>query len=246
MSQQKEMSKRQMRRQQIRRKETRGRLIWIGLVTLGAFFFAFLIIWPNMKPVADVIVPEPQSYPQADKVALGDPTAPVTIDAFEDFQCPSCRRYTLEIEPLIIENLIATGKVHYVFHNYPFLDGPGAGNGGESDQAANAAMCASEQDKFWEMNAIIFANWNGENQGAYSDRRLQAFAEKTGLEMDKFNACFDANKYKADIQADFDAGTDLGVTGTPSIFVNGTIVKPGFIPSYEDIAAAVEAASANQ
>ncbi len=244
MSHHKEMSKRQMRRQQIRRKETRGRLIWTGLITLVAFLIAFLFIWPNVKPVAEVIVPQPNSYPQADGLGLGDPNAPVTIDVFEDFQCPSCRRFTLEVEPLIIENLVATGKVHYVFHTYPFLDGPGAGNGGESDQAANAGMCAVEQDKFWEMNAIIFANWNGENQGAFEDRRLKAFAEKIGLDTDQFNSCFDANKYKADIQADFEAGEELGVTGTPSVFVNNVIVNPGFIPSYDEIVAAVEAAAA--
>jgi protein-disulfide isomerase len=103
-------------------------------------------------------------------------------------------------------------------------------------------MCASEQNKFWEMQGTIFANWNGENQGAYNDRRLTAFAEKTGLDMDAFNACFKANKYKAEIQADFDFGNTLGVQGTPSIFVNKTLVTPEHVPSYDDIAAAVEAA----
>ncbi len=244
MSNTKDMSKRQARREQVRRKEQRGRLIGIGLITIGAIFVAFLLIYPNVKPVADVATAEPQSYPQADKTALGDPNAPVKIDAYEDFQCPSCRKYTEETEPLIIKNLVATGKVYYVFHNYPFLDGAGAGNGGESDQAANAAMCASEQNKFWEMSATIFANWNGENQGAYNDRRLTAFAEKTGLDMTAFNACFEAKKYKAEIQADFDGGNAIGVQGTPSVFVNGTFIKPGFIPSYEDVLEAVDAALA--
>ncbi len=239
-----EMSKRQARREQIRRKDKRGRLIGIGLTIIGASLVAFLIIYPNVKPAAAVLTAVPQSYPLADKTSLGDPKAPVRIDAYEDFQCPACRRYTQEIEPLIIENLIATGKVYYVFHNYPFLDGAGAGNKGESDQAANAAMCASEQDMFWEMHDTIFANWNSENQGAYADRRLTAFAEKTGLDMISFDACFKANKYKTEIQADFDGGNAVGVQGTPSIFVNGTIVKPGFIPSYDDVLQAVEAALA--
>ena len=79
-------------------------------------------------------------------------------------------------KPLVIQNLVATGKARYVFHNYPFLDGNGVGSSGESDQAANAAMCANEQDKFWEMHSTLYANWN-ENQGAFSSRRLQAMAE---------------------------------------------------------------------
>ncbi len=244
MNNEKDVSKRQARREQIRRKDQRGRLIGIGLISIGAIFIAFLIIYPNFKPAAEVIAAEPRSYPQADKTALGDPNAPVKIDAYEDFQCPACGRYTEETESLIIDNLVSTGKVYYVFHNYPFIDGPGAGSKGESDQAANAAMCAAEQNKFWEMHATIFANWNGENQRAYSDERLTAFAEKTGLDMTAFNSCFKANKYKAEIQADFDNGNAVGVQGTPSIFVNGSFVTPGYVPSYDEVLKAVEAALA--
>ena len=244
MNNQKDVSKRQARREQIRRKDQRNRLIGIGLISIGAIFVAFLIIYPNVKPVAEVIAAEPRSYPQADKTALGDPNAPVKIDAYEDFQCPACGKYTEETEPLIIDNLVSTGKVYYVFHNYPFLDGAGAGSNGESDQAANAAMCATEQNKFWEMHATIYANWNGENQGAYSDRRLTDFAEAIGLDMTAFNSCFKANKYKAEIQADFDNGDTIGVQGTPSIFVNGTFVTPGYVPSYDEVVQAVEAALA--
>ncbi len=242
MSTEKEMSKRQLRRAKMHQAQMRSRMMTIGLMVIGALMVAFVLIYPNVKPVAEVVTAEPRSYPQADKNSLGDPNAPVKIDVFSDFQCPACRIFAQEIEPLVIENLVATGKVYYVFHNYPFIDGAGAGNGGESDQAANAVMCASEQNKFWEMQGTIFANWNGENQGAYNDGRLTAFAEKTGLDMDAFNACFKANKYKAEIQADFDFGNTLDVRGTPSIFVNKTLVTPEHVPSYDDIAAAVDAA----
>jgi protein-disulfide isomerase len=238
----KEMSKRRLRREKMRQSEMRSRMVTIGLMVIGALMVAFVLIYPNVKPVAEVVTAEPQSYPQADKNSLGDPNAPVKIDVFEDFQCPACRIFTQETESLVIENLVATGKVYYVFHNYPFIDGVGAGNGGESDQAANAVMCASEQDKFWEMHSIIFANWNGENQGAFNDKRLMAFAEKTGLDMDAFSACFIDNKYKAEIQADFDFGNTLGVQGTPSVLVNEILITPEHVPSYDDIAAAVEAA----
>jgi protein-disulfide isomerase len=185
----------------------------------------------------------PAALPQADGLSVGDPNAPVTIDVFEDFQCPACQFFTESIEPLVIENLVATGKARYVFHNYSFLDGNGAGSNGESDKAANASMCANEQGKFWEMHNILYANWNGENQGAFSDRRLQAMAESLGLDMDAFNTCFDANKYEAEIQADFDLGEEMGVTGTPTVFVNGARVgAPGKIASYQEIEQAVNAA----
>lgn len=236
------VSKRQERRERMQRQQQRQRLVLIGLVVLGALLVAFALIYPNVKSVGEIITVTPGALPNANGLSLGDAKAPATIDVFEDFQCPACRSFTESIEPLITQNLVSTGKARYVFHNYPFIDGNGASNGGESDQAANAAMCANEQSKFWEMHAIIYANWNGENQGSLSDRRLQAMAQSIGLDMNAFNACFNANKFKADIQADFDKGLKMGVNGTPSVFVNGhSVGQPGKIASYDEIAQAVNA-----
>jgi protein-disulfide isomerase len=236
------ISKREERRQKMQRQQQRQRLITIGLITLVAALLVFLVVWQPLSSVGEIITVTPAALPNAAGLSLGDPNAPATIDVFEDSQCPACQRFTESTEPLIIQNLIATGNARYVFHHYPFLDGDGVGSSGESDQAANAAMCANEQDKFWEMHSILFANWNGENQGAFNNRRLQAMAESIGLDMDTFNSCFDANKYEAELQADFDLGQQMGVSGTPTVFVNGQRVgQPRQVPSYEEIADAVNA-----
>lgn len=240
-------SKRQERRERMQRQQQRQRLLTIGAIVLGAAIIVFAVVWPQVKSVGDIITITPAALPNPDGLSLGDANAPVTIDIFEDFQCPACRSFTESIEPLVIQNLVAPGKARYVFHNYPFIDGNGVGNSGESDQAANAAMCANEQGKFWEMHAILYANWNGENQGNLSDRRLQAMAESIGLDMNTFNDCFNANKYEDDIQADFDLGEQMGVSGTPSVFVNGAKVgQPGKIASYDEIAQAVNAIDPGQ
>lgn len=238
------LSKRQARRQQMQRQQQRQRLFVIGLIVIVATLVVLGIVWQNRPvPVGEIITITPVALPNTDGLSVGDANAPVTIDVFEDFQCPACKSFTENIETLVIENLVATGKARYVFHNYPFLDGDGAGTSGESDQAANASLCANEQGKFWEMHSIIYANWNQENQGAYSDPRLQAMAQSLGLDMDAFNACFDANKYEEDIQADFDLGNELGVSGTPTVFVNGLKVgAEGKIATYEEIAQTVEQA----
>jgi protein-disulfide isomerase len=238
-------SKRQERRERMQRQQQRQRLTIIGLIALGAALIVGVVVWQQLQPIGDIITVTPAALPNADDLSLGDANAPATIDVFEDFQCPACRSFTESIEPLIIENLVATGKARYVFHHYPFLDDTtNPFGGGESDQAANAAMCASEQGKFWEMHSILFANWNGENQGNLSDRRLQAMAESIGLDMNAFNDCFSANKYEVEIQADFDLGEQIGVSGTPSVFVNGSKVgQPGKIATYEEIAQAVSAIS---
>ena len=116
----------------------------------------------------------------------------------------------------------------------------------ESDQAANASMCAAEQGRFWDYKEILFANWDGENQGAYADRRLLAFAESLGLEMDGFKKCFNSNTYQTQIDKDFSDGLATGVESTPSIFVNGELVTnpdgANLVPTYEDVAAAIDAA----
>lgn len=236
------VSKRQQRREQQQRQQQRQRLLLIGAVVAGAALVVFALIYPNVKSVGEIIAVTPATLPNADGLSLGDAKAPATIDVFEDFQCPACKSFTESIEPLVIENLVSTGKARYVFHNYPFIDGSGAGSGGESDQAANAAMCANDQNKFWDMHALLYANWNGENKGNLSDRRLQAMAESAGLDMNAFNTCFNANKFKTDIQADFDKGQQMGVNGTPTVFVNGNQVgQPGKIASYDEIAQAVNA-----
>jgi protein-disulfide isomerase len=241
------VSKRQERREKMQRQQQRQRLITIGLITLGAALVVLAVIWPQLRPVGEIVTVTPAALPDADGLSLGDPNAPVTIDVFEDFQCPACQRFTENTEPLIIQNLVASGQARYVFHHYPFLDGNGAGSSGESDQAANAAMCANEQDKFWEMHSILYANWNGENQGAFSTRRLQAMAESLGLDMDAFNSCFSGNKFQTEIQADFDLGGQMGVSGTPTVFVNGQRVgQPRQVPSYQEIADAVNAIAAPQ
>ena len=235
-------SKRQERREKVKKQESRSRLITIGLIIAGALLIMSAFVWLQPKP-ADIIVPEPRTdLVNANGLSMGDPNAPAVIDVFEDFQCPACQFFSDSVEPLIIQYLVTPGKARYVFHNYPFIDGDGASNGGESDQAANASMCANEQDKFWDMEKIIFANWNGENQGNLNDRQLAAMAEELGLDMNAFNSCFDANKYRSDIQADFDLGKEMGVTGTPTVFVNGVrIGEAGKIATFQEIAVAVDA-----
>jgi protein-disulfide isomerase len=235
-------SKRQERRAKIRQQETRSRLVTILLLVFGAALVVLAFIYPQFKSVGEIITPEARDLPSADGMSIGDPNAPVTIDVFEDFQCPACQFFAESVQPQIVTYLVDTGKARLVFHNYPFIDGDGAFNGGESDRAANASMCANEQNRFWDMEAIIYANWNGENQGNLSNQKLKAMAESIALDTDAFNACFDDNKYQDQIQADFELGQEMGVSGTPSVFVNGAKVgQTGKIATFQEIAVAVDA-----
>lgn len=236
----KKLSKRQLIREQRRRQARTQRFGIIGGVVILAVLVATALIYPNLESSGKISTVEAYPRPTTGGTAMGDPNAPVRLDVFEDFQCPACVHYTEEVEGRIAEAYVATGQVYYVFHHYPFLDSNSTGK--ESQQAANASMCAAEQELFWEYHDILFANWNGENAGAFRDKRLMAFAETLGLDMDLFSTCFEENRYLEEIQADYNLGIEMGVRGTPSVFVNGQHITPGFVPGFEDVQQAVEAA----
>ncbi|HLE13692.1 MAG TPA: thioredoxin domain-containing protein [Anaerolineales bacterium] len=230
-------TKRQATREKRRQQQRKQRMYIVLGIVIAAVAVAALLIIPSLLPAEDINTITPVDRPNVDGKALGDPNAPVKIDVYEDFQCPACKTYTTDIEPRVVDDFVATGQVYYVFRQFPFLDDRAIGK--ESDQAANASMCAAGQDRFWDYHDILFANWNGENQNAYSDKRLVAFAEALNLDVQAFNDCFESNAYEDDINADLNLGKSLGITGTPSVLVNGTLVSPGFVPSYQDIADAV-------
>jgi protein-disulfide isomerase len=249
------MSKRQEIRQRRQRERTRNRLLVISLVAAGALLIASIFILPGIlqatgsSPTADTpivaITPRAINAPMSG-TSMGDPNAPVKMDVWEDFQCSGCVYYSKNLIPQIIQNYIETGKIYYTFHFMPFIDG----GAGESHQAANAAMCANEQGRFWDYHDMLFANWTGENVGDYTDTRLVAYAEQIGLDMKAFKNCFEANTYANQISQDAQAGSDKGVPPTPGIFVNGQAVVnstgQNLIPSFDDISRAIDTALAGK
>ncbi len=246
------MSKRQEIRARRRNAQIRNRIIVILLVTAGALLIVFALVIPSINRAGAIKAAGTAITPIAtrafttkvDGLHLGDPNAPVKIDVWEDFQCSACLDYTKTIEPDIVTNQIETGKVYYTYHFFLIID-QGDPNG-ESHKAAEAAMCANEQGHFWDYHDILVANWLGENAGSYTDTRLQTMAQDVNLDMTAFNTCYQSHKYENQITQDMAAGQAKNVTGTPSVFVNGTILTPGQIPSYNDISQAVDKAISGQ
>jgi protein-disulfide isomerase len=230
-------TKRQATREKRRQQQRKRRLYIVLGVVIAAFVIAALLIIPSLLPAGNIITITPIERPNVDGKAMGDPNAPVKIDVYEDFQCPACKSYTENIEPRVVKDFVATGQVYYVYRTFPFLDDRSLSK--ESDQAANASMCAAEQNRFWDYHDMLFANWNGENQNSFSDKRLVAFAESLNLDMQAFNSCFEKDAYHDVINSELEQGKSIGIQGTPSVLVNGQLVSPGLVPSYEDIATAV-------
>jgi protein-disulfide isomerase len=217
-------SKRQERRERVRQQETRRRLLTIGLITMGAILLVFAVVWPQIKPVAEVVAVDPGTHPNANDNSMGDPNAPIKIEEFSDFQCPFCERFHQETEPLLRQYYIDTGKVQFVYRsmgNWVSQNIGGART--ESQDSALAAYCAGDQNKFWEMHAHLFANVLGEDAGSFTDKRLAAIAEKAGLNMDEFNSCYGSGKYEDRVQQDLKDGQAANVNGTPAFLISYTV-----------------------
>ena len=227
-------SKRQERRSKMVQKERRSRLVTIGLVTLGAALLVFAIVWPQLRPVAQVVAVDPGSHPNPKDNSMGNPNALVTIEEFSDFQCPFCERFHKETEPLLRQYYIDTDKVRFVYRSMgnfvsdniaraAAAQGTSIPAKTESQDAALAAYCAGDQNKFWEMHAYLFANALGEDAGSFTDRRLAAIAKKAGLNMDQFNSCYSSGKFKDRVQQDAQDGQAANITGTPGFIITYTV-----------------------
>ena len=229
MSPEREKSKRQARREQVERRQQRQRLITIGLIVVGALLIVAPIAYQMLKPIAEVVSVDPGTHPSADDNSMGDPNALILIEEFSDFQCPFCERFHKETEPLLRQYYIDTGKVRFVYRSMGnFVSDNIARSQGtpaktESRDAALAAYCAGDQNKFWEMHAHLFANALGEDVGSFSDERLKAIAETVGLDMNQFNSCYDSGKYEDRVQKDFEDGQAANINGTPGFIITYTV-----------------------
>ncbi|HET9907184.1 MAG TPA: thioredoxin domain-containing protein [Anaerolineales bacterium] len=217
-------SKRQERRDRMQQRERRNRLVTIGIITLVAAFLVFAIVWPQIRPIAEVVSVETSPRSNVDRNAVGDPNAPIKIEEFADFQCPFCERFFEQTEPLLMQHYVDTGKVQFVYRSMGnFVSQNMGGARTESQDAAAAAYCAADQGKFWEMHDALYFNVLGEDAGSFTDRRLGAIAESVGLDMNEFNDCYSSGKYADQVQQDFADGQAAGVTGTPGFVVTYTV-----------------------
>ncbi|MDR3572734.1 MAG: thioredoxin domain-containing protein [Anaerolineaceae bacterium] len=229
------MSKREeMKAKRIKAQRTQN-FVTIAIIAVAAILIIGIIVYPYLKPVGTIVVPTPVNYPQPDKNNLGNPNAPVKVEAFEDFQCPFCKAYTQGTEPLVITNYVSTGKVYYTFTPFSFLDDQAGNSAQESKTAAAAAYCAMDQGKFWQYHDMIYANQTGENVGDFTQRRLVAFAGKLGLDTNTFQTCLSSGKYTQQVLNDKAFASSKGVNATPYFLVNGKLVdSSGLIQAIND------------
>jgi protein-disulfide isomerase len=231
MSPDKVVSRRQERREQVRRQEQRGRLLTIILIVVGALFVVFALVYPQIKPIAGIITVTPHERPSVDRNSMGDPKAPIQITEFSDFQCPYCKQFFGQTEALIVQYYVTTGKVHFTYRSAGnwvsnnIASATGAAAMTESQDAALAAYCAADQNKFWEMHDALFGNNRDiEDQGSFADRRLTAIARTVdGLDVKTWQDCYNSGKYENQVKQDLDDATTAKIDGTPYFVITYTV-----------------------
>jgi protein-disulfide isomerase len=140
--------------------------------------------------------------------SIGREDAPVTMVEFTDYQCPFCRKYHADTFAELKKNYIDTGKVRFISRDLPLDFHPYA------QKAAEAARCAGDQNKFWELRDRMITNSADLSQDA-----ILKMAKVDSLDMTTFRACLDADKHKAEIQKDAADASALGISGTPSFII---------------------------
>jgi protein-disulfide isomerase len=165
-------------------------------------------------------------------LSWGPANAPVKIVEFSNFGCSHCRDFAADDGKRLREEYEGTGKVRFDF--MPFSLGSA-----EPDDAANAAICAADQGRFWDYHDLLFAR-QGVSADAFSAASLKQYGQQLGLDAAKFNACVDSVAHDDKVHQTSKQGTSMGVNATPTIFVNNDRVV-GAVP-YDQLKAKIDAA----
>ncbi len=149
---------------------------------------------------------------------LGSGSAKVTVVEYADYQCPFCERWYTSTWPDLKAKYVDTGKIKFVYQDFAFL-------GPDSNTLAEGSHCAADQNKFWQYHDYIFSHQQQENTGWATQDKVEALAQNiSGLNSSQFNQCLNSGKYKQEVLDETAAGRQYGVTGTPTVFVNGTAI----------------------
>jgi protein-disulfide isomerase len=144
--------------------------------------------------------------------SLGAADAPIVLIEFADFECPFCQRHAQQTHARLLAEY--GDQIRFIYKDFPLSSlHPNAYS------AALAGQCAHEQGKFWEYHDLLFSGRLGLGREAYD-----AYAEEAGLDAAAFAACLDEDRYAEAVQADYDFALQLGVSSTPTFFVNGVAV----------------------
>ena len=212
-----------------------GRWFWavLGIVAVGGVGGLLLAGNGSPEPLgplsqADVDV---EADSGAYAAAVGPADAPVTVREFADYTCPHCARFAALPGPALRRDYARSGQVRMLFYDFPLR------RQGNSIPSALAARCAGAQGEYWAMHDKLFSeqgDWvrEGSPEGTFAD-----YADELGLDVGAFNECYSERRFLEEIMASRRYGDQLGVTGTPALFVEDTQAQNY---AYETVASLID------
>jgi len=210
-------------------------LALVAVAGIGAL--AYVLAKPKPRAQEVTVSTDTANAGASHGYSFGKTDAPVQILEFGDFECPQCARFATLTEPDLRKRLVGTGQVSFTFYDFPIPE-----IHRNTEAASNAAACADEQGKFWEMHDRIFDSqdrWNGEA----TDQPGKIFAELAagiGLNVPSWQQCFDARKYQKRINANLAEGLRRGVNATPSFIIDNRLHTGSM--GYDELKAVVDSA----
>ena len=209
----------------------------VVIAVVGASILAYVA---SRKPEAAAPTPlkvDAATAGPAQGYLIGNPNAPVTILEFADFECPACGRFATITEPDVRKRIIETGLANLTFYDFPL---PQHLN---SQSASNAAACADDQGKFWPMHDQLFASQDQWSTQATDNPKpmFMSYAGRIGLDVGKFESCYDARTHQKRIEANFAEGERHKVNSTPTFVIGSQSYANAM--SYDELKAAVDSAA---
>lgn len=154
----------------------------------------------------------PPAAPSAPALIIGRRTAKVTIIEYGDFHCPSCEAFFRQVEPQIQANYIAPGLVKLEYRVFPWI-------GPDSVRAGEAAYCANDQGKFAQFHDALYEDQGAEHANVFTPAKLDQIASSLGLNVSRFNTCFNSGKYSSVASGGVAAAENNGIDATPTFFI---------------------------
>ncbi|PDW02473.1 DsbA family protein [Candidatus Viridilinea mediisalina] len=154
----------------------------------------------------------------------GDPDAPVTVIKYSDFQCPSCAFYYRNLGKIIERDYIETGKVHFIYHEFPLEGFQNALPAGE------ASRCAGEQGAYWGMHSLLMQNQDTWAPLSNARNVFSGYAGQLGINRAAFDECLSSGRHRETLLAAAQSAIAAGITGTPTFEVNGQVVNTSGLP----------------
>jgi protein-disulfide isomerase len=193
---------------------------FLALIAAIIVVFAGIIAFGGKKSEA----PSGKSAAAATQHFKGNEKATVTLTEYGDFQCPYCKQYEPTVQQVVETN---KDKIRFQFRNFPIVN-----IHQNAFAAARAAEAADQQKKFWEMHDALYetTNWQVWTNSGAPTKLFENYAQQIGLNVEQFKKDFASSKVNSAVNADVDAGNKLGVTGTPTFFLNGKQVQVGNDP----------------